>query len=69
MACTIFEVNSLTEQIFFRGVGAFEHEFRAGRLGDAVLNSTQLDVEYLPQVMFLEAAEHDDLIDAVHKLG
>lgn len=66
---TVFQIDTLAEQVFLGRVGTLKDEFRACRFGNAVLHGLKLDVEDLPQVMFLEAAKHDDLIDAVHKFG
>src|SRR5688572_16455167 len=65
---TVFEVDSFVQQELFCRIGAFENELRSGRFRDPVLYRGKLDVEDPPQMMFLQAAEHDDLVDAVHEL-
>src|ERR1035437_4689964 len=69
MACTVFKIDPLVEQEFLCLVGAFKDELGPSRFSDAVLHGSQLDIEYQSQMMFLQSAKDDDLIDAVHELG
>src|SRR6185295_19571556 len=41
----------------------------AGASHNAILNLTELELEYLLEVIFLEAPEHDDFVDSVHEFG
>ena len=68
MAGAVLEVDALIQQELLCFVGALEDEFLAAPPHNAVLHLTELELEYLLEVILLETAEHDYFVDAVHEL-
>src|ERR1044072_3977072 len=69
MARAVLQLYALDEQKSLRFLRAGEDKLLARALHNAVLHLAKLKLKYLPEMMFLEAAEDDDLINTVHEFG
>ena len=69
MACTIFEVDPLVKQKLFRLIRTLEDKLLPGSTSDPILDRPEFNIKNLTQVFVAQAAEDDNLVDPVHKLG
>src|SRR5262245_16360895 len=70
MTSAVFEVCPFTQEEFFRLYRAPEYElFVRLRSHDAVLHFIEFNVQNLSQVLLVQCAENNDLINSVHELG
>src|SRR4030095_3413524 len=65
----VLKVDTLFQEELFGFVRALEDKLLAGASHNAILNLTELELEYLLEVIFLEAAEHPYFVDSIHELG